>query len=948
MTSTVGRLGELARAREHLASWPARSVLFVGPAGIGKSTVLAATAAMAESMGFEVRRSRAAPSEQDLPHAGLHDLLGDVLEEVPDGLPKPLRRALDVVLLRADPPEGGLDVLAVNLAVLEVLEAMAGRHALVLALDDVQWLDRATRRTLAFALRRLTPGRVAVVAAARELGPVTEALIPEASVHIELGPLTQPEIADLVELHTGDVLSPHRAADLYRSSDGNPFLALELVRGRSSAVRGLEQYPVPERHLRVLGPRLSGLPLAARRAVLAAALLSRPTTAVVSSVAGAIGLAGAESAGVLHVVGGSVAFDHPLLAAAARHEADAHMQREMQLALASASDDPLERARHRALGTVGEDARLADELEAAARLAADRAAIGVAAELSRHSLEHTPSSATADRVRRAVAAARWFHQCGEGDDARAVIGPTLEGTPPGPLRARCLIGLAGALSQDIARALVLLDEALAQPDLEVDLILEARRLRATSLFLAGDLVAARDEAARAGAAAREAGSAELAGVIALVEAGADLCLGVPLEQSEAWKRTQPWPTGVPVYDHPDRLLAYAAKGRDDQHRARELLEGLLQLARDRGDLKSEGLLSMHLAEVAVRDGRLFDAFAWAQRSWHGLRDRSALYPRALVSAWTGDLDRARRDAGSGLRMAEAAGDAHFEALSLIVLGFTELSAGRLAQASVYEARLRDLLARVELRAPGLVPHWQGDAVEAFLGTVRVPEAAEVTAQLWSQADRLDLRGCQGLAAHCDGLIQAHAGDLKLAEDHLVRALSLMDGLDMPLDRARTLLALGVVRRRRRQKAAARETLTEAHEIFAQAGARVWAERADEELRRATGGRSGEQLSAGEWSVAELAAAGRTNREIAAQLYLSPKTVETVLTHVYRKLGVRSRTELSRSLGETRRPAAHAPGAGNERGRPPLSGRPAFGSGRSPGLWCERGDLNPHAHKDTAT
>lgn len=130
--------------------------------------------------------------------------------------------------------------------------------------------------------------------------------------------------------------------------------------------------------------------------------------------------------------------------------------------------------------------------------------------------------------------------------------------------------------------------------------------------------------------------------------------------------------------------------------------------------------------------------------------------------------------------------------------------------------------------------------------------------------------------------------------------TLMAGLDMPLERARALLTLGVVRRRRRQKAAARNALTQAQAIFTHAGARVWTERAAEELRRASAGRAGDDLSRGERSVAELAAEGRTNREIAAELYLSPKTVEAVLTHVYRKLGVRSRTELSRSLNTTTR------------------------------------------------
>jgi DNA-binding CsgD family transcriptional regulator len=688
-------------------------------------------------------------------------------------------------------------------------------------------------------------------------------------------------------------------ATLHRLCGGNPFLALELTRSSSSGHRGLEQFPVPERHLQVLGPRLSAMPGGARRAVLAAALAARPTTALLTTVAGAEGLADAESAGVLHVFGDSVEFDHPLLAAAARNEAGPVGVRELHSALASASADPLERARHLALGTLGEDPGLADELEAAAQLAADRAAIGVAAELARYSLERTPADAVAGRVRRAVAAARWLGQCGEDEEARAVITATLETAPAGPLRARCLLGMADAVGQDIAAQLDLLSEALSQPDLDVEVALEARMLHSGALFVSGDFEGARGEAARVGAAASEAGAADLAAVIALREAVAEMCLGVPLETCEAWARAQPWSGAGSVYEHPDRLRGYAAFDRDDVQKARELFEGLIRLAQEQGDFRSESALSMHLAELAIRAGRLTDAAMWAERSWRGLRDHTALYIRAYVAAWTGDLDTARQAAKASLATAVRTGDALFEGQALLVLGFTEVSARRFAEASWYESRLRDLLARIKWGPPGLV-RWQGDAVEAFLGEGRLQEAVEVTSELWAAADRLDLPGCKGLAAHCDGLIQAHAGELKVAEDHLERALSLMAGLDMPLERARTLLALGVVRRRRRQKAAARDVLMEAHGAFSRAGAKVWAERAGEELRRAAGGRDGEELSRGERSVAELDAAGRTNREIAAQLYLSPKTVETVLTHVYRKLGVRSRTELSRSLSTSAR------------------------------------------------
>lgn len=578
MTSAVARERELARAHEHLSALVPESLLFVGPAGIGKSTVLAAAVDRAQSLGFEVRRSRAAASEQDLPYVGLHDLIGDALGEASASLAEPLRRALDVILLRAAPPDGGVDVLAVNVAVLEVLEAMADRYRMLLVLDDVQWLDRPTRRALGFAVRRLHPGRVVVAAATREAGRDVEKLIPEPSALIEIGPLAQAEIADLVELRTGAALSPQQAADLYRLSAGNPFLALELAHGRSAAVRGLERFPVPERQLQVLRPRLSALSPDGRRAVLVAALASRATTTLLADLAGAAGLADAASAGVLHVAGDSVEFGHPLFAAAARHEADTVDQRDIHLALASAADDPLERARHLALGTVSHDAGLAGELEAAAGMAADRAAITLAGELSRHALEHTPTDAAADRVRRAVAAGRWFHQCGEGDEARAVIAPVLQAMPPGPLRARCLLGLSVAVGPDIGRALGLLGEALEQPGVEPDVVLEARMERAGALFWSGDLEGARSEAAQAGAAARETGAAEVSAASAMVEALSDLCLGVPLEQSGASRWTEPWAPGIPAYDHPDRLLAYASRGRDDQHRARKLFEGLVRLA----------------------------------------------------------------------------------------------------------------------------------------------------------------------------------------------------------------------------------------------------------------------------------------------------------------------------------------------------------------------------------
>ncbi|HEX6056724.1 MAG TPA: ATP-binding protein, partial [Intrasporangium sp.] len=433
MTGTIGREREVARARQRLATGIAGGIVLVGPAGIGKSTVLAAATDVGAALGWQVIRTRAAASEQDLPYVGLRDLIGTAVPSVAPLLPEPLRRALDVVLLRADPPPDGLDALAVDVAVLEVLQALADRARLLLVLDDLQWLDAPTRRVLDFALRRLDPLRFGVLAACREPTPETLSLVPEPLELVEIGALTRHELADLVAQRTGRVPSPQRATELHRLSGGNPFLALELARGAGRQTGrhwDAQQFSVPERYRRLLADRLSVLSTAGQRTVLAAALLSRPTTTTLAAVAGRDGVLEAEETGVLHVDwgrGDAVEFDHPLLAAACRETAGPRAVREMHLVLGSLAADPVERAHHLALGRMEADAALADEVESAAGLAAQRTAIATAAALAREALRLTPSVALEDRVRRVVLSCDWFAQCGELAEAEAVVTPVLDG-----------------------------------------------------------------------------------------------------------------------------------------------------------------------------------------------------------------------------------------------------------------------------------------------------------------------------------------------------------------------------------------------------------------------------------------------------------------------------------------------------------------------------------------
>jgi DNA-binding CsgD family transcriptional regulator len=897
----VGRTREHARLRARLSAERPGSVLVSGAAGIGKTTLLDAAAAEAAQLGFAVRRSRAAASESDLPFLGLVDLIGEDVSEFAADLPRPLRRALDVVLQRADPPDGGADALAANLAVLEVLQAMADRQRLLLILDDVQWLDPPTRGVLGFAIRRLAGRQLTVVAAVRGSDDSSSgSLLPEPRAVLSLGPLTEPEIAHVVALRTGVMPTPGRAARLHRLSGGNPYLAVELARASAAVPSGFDDLPVPQRHRPVLAARLAGLSPAARRTVLAAALLSRPTTVALAQIGGPDGLADAEAASVLRRAGELIEFDHPLLAAASREEAGPAAVRMMHAELSSIAGDVIQRARHRALSAPGADEQVAAEVEAAAGDAADRAAIATAAELARHALRLTPEVALEDRVRRAVSAARWSAQVGESAAAQDVLDPLVAALPMGPQRARCLTTLAGSIGQEIGGAIALLREALAQPGLQPSDEIEIRIGLSDWHCVHGDLAEARNQAELAGAKAQAAGHAAQAALAALYETLPGFFSGVSLAETTAWPMvlTHSWDSPR-AYDHPNIPLAWdASYTYEDQARAVRLLEEIAGRARMLNDLVSEGAVALHRAEAEIRRGQLATADTLAEKGYRilsdGVRDQFPLYVRAHVAAWRGELTTAHGLACEGLRMARETGDAIFEAQNLLVLGFTEVSAGRYEAACGHESALRDLLDRMRWGHPGIY-RWHGDAVEAFLGVGRVEDASDVAGKLWDQADRLDLPGCRALAARCDGLIHAHRGDLKRAQDSLIESLRLMDGLDMPLERGRSLLALGIARRRARQKATAREAFSVARGIFVEADAPVWAQRVQDEFSRTAGGRGGRDLTAGERSVADLAASGATNREIGAQLFLSPKTVEAVLTRVYRKLNVRSRTELARQL-----------------------------------------------------
>jgi len=244
-------------------------------------------------------------------------------------------------------------------------------------------------------------------------------------------------------------------------------------------------------------------------------------------------------------------------------------------------------------------------------------------------------------------------------------------------------------------------------------------------------------------------------------------------------------------------------------------------------------------------------------------------------------------------MGEAMRSLWVVAINLWVLGFLDLSTGELAAADRHLSRADEIGERIGLVEPG---QWRfhADHIEALVGLGELERAAALCARLEERGRAVDRPWALATAARCRGLIAAAQGDLEAAVTECERALVEHGRLPVPFERARTLLVLGQVERRARRKRAARESLAAALAVFEQLGAPLWVKRARAELAR-IGGRTpaGSELTASEARVAALVAQGRTNKEAAAELFLSVNTVETTLRHVYAKLGVRSRAELAR-------------------------------------------------------
>jgi DNA-binding NarL/FixJ family response regulator len=912
MAGIVGRDAELRVGDSFvraLADGP-QVLLIEGEAGIGKTRLWAEIADRAAAAHLTVCRSQPTGAETSLTFSALGDLLEAVPETAFRDLPTAQRRAIDAALLRVEPTGDGLEQRLVGAALRTVLRAIADERPLVLALDDLQWVDAASATTLGYALRRLGGAKVGILGARRAglASPLDLRSLP-ADVHLQeinLQPLSLAALHHLLKNRLGAALPRSTLVRVHEASAGHPLFAIEISRLLQDVppIRPDQPLPVPSTVRELVSRRVRDLPTSTRELLLALASHGHPT---VTGLAAALGrdistdLEVADREDVARVDADRLAFTHPLFAAAIYADASDTQRRRTHARLARAVANVEEQARHRALAAAEPDSDVAADLERAAHAAAARAAPLAAAELLRMSLRLTPAEDPVAIDERKVALGRYLKLGGDTAEARRVLDDAVATASSQNGRARAGIVLANVLydldagPRSSAVALRAIEDSSGDPEL---VILSHATLSAVDY----------SDRARAFHHAREAmrllgeisePDPALESMVLYVYATAEVQSGNPLpreviDRSLELERTAPNPI---VSDRLSASLGYwLLQVADDFDEGRRWMEATYAAAIEEGD---EGSIPYALSHQPLLE---FDAGNWGRAEEAARRHLAAsvelgqdssrlaaLFSLGNVLAHRGREAEARTVLDELLRDADVTGSLWDLTKGLAALGALELSHGN-AEAAV-EHLLRAEEGRDEL-ADDINRRYEGDLVEALVEVGRIDDARAISRKVEARARRFGRHSRLAVAARCRGVVSAASGRLDEAVAALEDAQREHALATFPFDVARTDLVLGRVRRRRRERTLAKVALESALAGFEAVGAQRWAERARAELERIGLRRgSGTELTTGERRVAELAASGLTNRQVADALFLSPKTVEVTLSRAYQKLGVRSRAEL---------------------------------------------------------
>jgi DNA-binding CsgD family transcriptional regulator len=874
-----------------------------GEPGVGKTALL--EYAVEAALDFRVGRAAGVEGEMELAFAALQQLCSPSLDVIVN-LPDPQRDALEVALgLSAGRPP---NPFLVGLAVLNLLSEAAEEQPLLCVVDDAQWLDRATARVLAFVARRLLAEKIAMVFSARE---PTDALAGFAELHVE--PLGRRDARALLESVLPARLDERVLERIVAETHGNPLAILELPRGLTPAQLaggfGLPTaLPLSARIEESFARRLARLPGEARRLLLLAAAEPLGDPGLLWRAAQQLGIQetaahAIESEGLL-TLDGTVTFRHPLVRSAVYGAAEPNERRAVHRALADATDpviDPDRRAWHRAQAVSAPDEDVASDLEHSAERAQGRGGFAAAAAFLERAATLTPDPAR--RAQRVLVAAQTTFRAGALDDALALLASTdvaaldeLDRARVELLRAQItFVATHGSEAPPL-----LLEAALRLSTLDPDLARETHLDALSAAMFAGRL------AGRGGSALEIAKAARTAPAPAHAPRGPDLLLdamGTLLSES--------YEAAVPILRQAERAFG---SDRSATEQMRWMWLATIASVQLWDDVGWQALSERHV-RIARKTGALGDLpLALTQRIYLHLLMGELTAAASLVE----EIEQTTVTTGSDLAPYGAVGLAALrgreaETAYLIERTRTEvtergegigLSVLDWAAAVLYNGlgRYEDACTaalRVAARPHDLNPSmWvMAEVIEAAVRAGTPEVGADTHRRLVAIARASGTDWVLGVASRSGALL----AEGPRAEDLYVEAIDRLGRTRIVVDLARAHLLYGEWLRRERRRKDARVELRVAHELFSDFGMEAFAERARVELE-ATGERARKrtvdtlgQLTAQEAQVSRLAAQGHTNREIAAQLFISPSTVEYHLRKVYRKLDVKSRTQLANRL-----------------------------------------------------
>ncbi|MGE2724318.1 AAA family ATPase [Mycolicibacterium pulveris] len=895
------------------ARHPAGLVL-EGETGVGKTTLWFAGVDDARARGFRVLWARVGPQETSLTYAAVADLLIEVEPAVLDALPEVQRHAVDHVLLRASGTGPATDQGVIAAALVSAVEQTSRDEPVLVAIDDVQWLDPSSRAVLGAAARRFS-GPVGLLLTERtdHDGAGTTGWLQlgerDGMIRHRVGPLSLGALHALLSARLGRTLPRPTLVRIAEISAGNPFYALELARAVES---GSSPSALPATLAELMRQRIGHLDDEVKAMLLATASSAAPTVEFLAEITRTDLqrtrqlLKEAEAKGILQFDGDAVRFSHPLLAQTVYSDAPRRERRAMHRRLAQVVKLPESRARHLALAASSADAATLTALDEAADAARARGAPAAAGELIELAI-----GLGGDTPLRRIRAAEHYLHAGELERAQSLLDALMARKPRGTHRAMALNVLA-AMHIHHSRfdeAVSLLEKALHIADCSYDVRVRTLLLLSHARLNAGNFVPALQNAERAVRHAEEVDDADLTSQALSLRTTIGCMCGRGVDEASLRRAL--------ILERPDSEAAIAFRasanhalllawtGQLDD--ASEHLAAVHRRCIERGAETDLTFIAVVMTLTEVWRGRYEEAARVAEETLERAQqlggDQLCVVAKAvqsLVRAHMGKIAETREIACDAMDLANYCGSPGLADWASISLGFLEVSVGNYQDAARALQPLVDRFPSIpgtEIINVAYVP----DAVEALAALGRHAEAEPMIDALEANGQLLDRPWMLAIGARCRSLFLAADGAVEAALEKAEEALAHHDRLPMPFERARTLLLLGQLQRRRRKKDVARATVTEALQVFEALGAPLWADRARAELDRAGAPIRGDWgLTSSERRVAELAASGMTTREVATALFISPKTVEANLARIYRKLDINTRAELGRLFSQRQR------------------------------------------------